>query len=165
MSQDFVQEIAQSSGLIQKEFNGDTYTLKLLPASKGMMMGKRLISTFAPALGVLMDSTTKDPIFVEENTMCTDLAVAIVSQLDQLDFEKTIIDLLTGMTCNGQGIVFDTHFAGKYGLLLNCVEWAIKENFGDFFTEWLKGKGLSIPTLKSMMTDAMVGNSGKSKTE
>lgn len=165
MSQDFVQEEARKAGLIQKQFNGQTYTLKLLPAIKGMMMGKRLITSFAPALGVLMDSSSEDSLYANEQTICTDVAVAIASQLDQLDFEKTIIDLLTGMTCNGQPIEFNSHFQAKYGLLLNCVEWAIVENFGDFFTEWLKGKGLSIPTLKSMMTDVMGDSSDKSKTE
>jgi hypothetical protein len=163
--QDFIKEEALKAGLIQKELSGNVYTLKLLPAMKGMMLGKRLITAFAPALGVLMDSSTEDSLYVEEKTLCTDVAVAIVSQLDQLDFEQTILDLLAGMTCNGQPIEFNSHFAAKYGLLLTCVEWSIVENFGDFFTEWLKGKGLSIPTLKSMMTDAMGDNSDKSKAE
>ena len=143
---DFIKEEALKAGLIQKEINGKTYTLKLLPAIKGMMMGKRLISTFAPALGVLMDTSTEDTIYANEQTLCTDLAVAIVTQLDQLDLEQTILDLLAGMQCEGKQIEFNSHFQANYESLLSCVEWAIVENFGGFFTGWLKQKGLSIPT-------------------
>ena len=156
MTNSLVQEAAAEAGINQKTIGGRTYSLKLLPARKGMAMGKRIIQAFGPALGVILDSNAEtDVIFGEEQNLCTDLAIAIVGQLDELAIEQTVLDLLGGMTCDGQPIAFDSHFAAKYTILLEVITWAIKENFGDFFTGWLKAKGLSIPTLKSMMTSAM----------
>jgi len=146
---DRVQQIVQQAGHRQLVLNGKTYSVKLLPATKGMSVSARIIKAVGPAFGVLLDSSNED-LFPEEISMFTDLAVAVVRQLDELQMEITIKELLGGLSCDGQSVNFDEHFAGNYGELIAVTEYALKENFGDFFTEYLKAKGLEIHTLREM---------------
>ncbi len=136
------------AGLRRKEINGKLYCIQLLPASKGLTIGKRLIKSLGTALGVVLDSN--DNPFAAE-TIFTDLSIAIVSKIDDLDLEATIKELLGYCSCGGNQIDFDRHFAGNYGEMVAVVEFALRENFGDFFTDYLKAKGLEIHTLREMM--------------
>lgn len=149
-AQSRVQQIAQQVGLRQLTLNGKVYSIKLLPASKGMSVSSRLIKALGPAFGVMLDSNNED-LFPEQVSMFTDLAIAIVRQLDELQLETTIKELLGCLSCDGQTVNFDEHFAGNYGELIAVTEYALKENFGDFFTEYLRAKGLETHTLREML--------------
>ena len=145
-------EHLQAAGQRQKAINGRNYSIILLPATRGLTVSNRLVKSLGPAIGVLLDnSKVKEVLFPEEQSMFTDMAIALVRQLDELDLENTIKELLNGCACNGQPLDFDKHFAGNYGELVAVVEFALKENFGDFFTTYLKAKGLEIHTLREMM--------------
>ncbi len=149
---DIAQQAAQMAGIKQTTFGSNTYSVKLLPATNGLATGQRLIKAFGPALGVLLDSgKDKENLYPEEDKLFTDLAVAIVHQIDDLEFIQTVKELLNDLSCNSQPVDFDKHFSGRYGELIAVVEFALKENFGDFFSSYLKAKGLEIPTLRSMM--------------
>ena len=96
--------------------------------------------------------------------MFTDLAIALVRQLDELELEETCRVLLAGLTCNGQPVDYETHFAGNYSAYIQVIEYALKENFGSFFTDYLKAKGLEIPTLMAMLKP-LADNQTESKEE
>lgn len=146
-----IQQAAHQAGIKQKTVNDKVYSVKLLPATRGMTISSRLAKALGPAVAVIVDS--KDEVYLPgEQSFYTDIAVALVSQLDQLALEETVKELLNGLTCDGQPVNFDTHFAGNYGSLVIVVEYALQENFGNFFTEYLKAKGLEIHTLRDMMT-------------
>ncbi len=149
---DIAAQAAAQAGIKQKTFGNNTYSIKLLPATQGLVTGQRIVKAFGPALGVLLDSGSQEGLYPEEDKLYTDLSVAIVHQLDDLEIVQTIKELLAGLSCNSQAVDFDKHFAGEYGELIAVVEYALKENFSDFFTSYLKAKGLEIPTLRSMMT-------------
>lgn len=138
----------------EKEINGKSYSIQLLPASVGLDVSQKIIKTVGPALGVILDS--KEEFEFEESTFFTDLAIALTRSIDELDLINMSKALLKGSYCDTQEITFDTHFAGNYGELLSVLEFALKENFGDFFTSYLKGKGLEIHTLRQMMTPKKV---------
>lgn len=154
----FEQELKKAGGR-QKVIGENTYSIKLLPATVGLKLGNQMIKGLAPVIAVLADnsmgngavSVKGDALVMEEQTLFTDMAVALVRQLDELDAVLIIKSLLFEASCNGQPIDFDNHFMGRYGELISIVEYALKENFGDFFIEYLKGKGLEIPTLRSLM--------------
>ena len=147
----FAQQL-QNAGQRQKDINGKTYAITLLPASQGLAVGNRLIKSLGPAIGVLLDSSQiEEVLFPEDQSMFTDISIALVRQLDELDVESTIKLLLNGATCNSQPINFDQHFAGNYGEMVAVTEFALKENFGDFFITYLGSKGLGIHTLKQAL--------------
>lgn len=149
---DIAQQAAALAGIKQKTIQGKVYSIKLLPASQGLTVGQNIIKGFAPALGVLFDSKLEeDSLFPEEQTVFTDLAIAVVRQMDSLELTSVIQLLMQGLSCDGQAVDFDTHFAGNYAALLSVVEYSLRENFGDFFTLYLKEKGLEIHTLREMM--------------
>jgi len=148
--------LVNAAGLRQKVINNKTYSIKLLPASRGMKLASRMFKTLAPALGVLLDSGEADKealaLYGEDESLFTNLAVALVRQIDELSIDETVKELFGGLSCDGVAIDFDTHFAGNYGDLLILATYCLKENYGDdFFTVFLKESGLKIPTLRSMV--------------
>lgn len=151
---DFQSAALKNSGVRQTIIGDSEYVIKLLPATKGLEMGNRLIKAFGTALGVILDSNSREEIdeyFLEESTLFTDLAIAVCAKLDELNIIVTVKDLLAGSYVNGQPLDFDSHFMANYGNLVCLVEFALKENFGDFFTSWLKAKGFEIHTLSGKM--------------
>ena len=156
---DIFAEAMQKTGTRNIDILGKKYSITILKASQGLEVGTRLIKTVAPAIGIFFDNreATKglqsedgEVVFLDEQTIFTDLAVALVTQLDNLDLIGTIKGLLASLHCNSQPVVFDDHFAGNLGELAAVVEFALKENFADFFTSYLKAKGLEIHTLGEM---------------
>ena len=143
----YTDEINTKAGIRTKDIEGKKYTIKLLPATVGLKVGEKIIKACGPALGVLLDSGDSGGF-----DLYTDLSIAIVKQLDELDLIDTVKVLFADSYCGSQAIEFDTHFAGNYGELILLVEYALKENFGDFFIKYLKAKGLEIHTLREMMT-------------
>lgn len=149
----------------ETEINGRTYSIKLLPASVGIKVKEKIIKAFGPALGVLIDSSSIEEEFLlpEEQTFWTNIAIAIVSNMSELDLVATLKVLTSQSWCNGKEIDFDEHFAGNFGELYILVEFILKENFGDFFTVFLKAKGIEIPTLGEMMTIVKAQSQGESE--
>ena len=148
--EDINQQAAAKAGIKQKTINGKIYSVKLLPATLGMTISSRIMKAMGPAIGVVVDS--KDEIYLPgEQSFYTDIAVAVVAQLDELSLEMTVQELLGGLSCDGHAVDFDRHFAGNYGSLIAVVEYALQENFGNFFTDYLRAKGLEIHTLRDLM--------------
>jgi len=145
---------AQSAGGYREiDADGITYTIKLLPATKGLSVATSLARTILPSLGSLADNVEKrDYILPEESVIWTELAVMLVSQLDKIDIVKTVTMLMDGSSADGEPIKFEEYFSGNYGTLIFLVEFALKENFGSFFTGYLKAKGLEIPSLRAIFS-------------
>lgn len=153
----------RESGVRQTTINGRSYSIQLLPGTVGLNTAQKIIKALGPALGVILDSPNQDEVvFAEDNTFFTDVAIAIVSSLDNLDLEHTVKNLLMNSYCDGQKIDFDKHFMGNYGNMIALVEFTMKENFGDFFTSYLKAKGLEIHTLRQMMNPLKAENQEES---
>lgn len=148
---DIAQQAAMMSPMRQTNIEGKTYSIMLLSAIKGMTIGQKLIEAFSPAAGIVFDKSQEEDSLFNENTTFRDIAVAITARLDRLDMPNTVRDLFQGLACNGQQVNFDEHFRGNLGEMLLVLEFALKENFGDFFTKYLKAKGLEIHTLREMM--------------
>lgn len=146
------QQASVLTGAVQEEINGKLYSIKLLEGSPGIILGERLIQAAGPAIGVALDRHNNDGfVAVGEDTIFTDIAIAISQQITKLGLLDVIKQLLKDATCNGQLINFETHFRGNFGELLAVIEYALKVNFSGFFIEYLKAKGLKIHTLRAMM--------------
>lgn len=145
----FAQQVADA-GSRQIVIGDKTYGIQLLPATAGLQLGNRLIKGFAPTLGVFLDNE-ENTEFSLEQTLFTDAAIALTRHMDDMDVVAIIKGMLAGLTCNAKPVEFDQEFRGNYGTLMAIVEFALKENFSDFFTDYLKAKGLDTETLRSLM--------------
>lgn len=108
------------------EIDGSTVQITVLPTSEGWVMGTKLAEVLAPTLKEIFKEGVDEINFLE-------LATAIVSKLDQVDHLTIIKRVLKDVAVNGAGIDFETFFSAKYGLLIQFVAFALKENFSSFF--------------------------------
>lgn len=124
---------------------GASYTTRLFPASEGLELGRRiarLIDTdkLGQALLALEDSelaaAITDPAFLLE------LFVSAADRTEPGELSELLRDLLKRTQCDklrvGEREVpgsvydnFDSHFAGRYGHLLEVVVWALRVGFGE----------------------------------
>ena len=163
MNNDFTDAAEKQAGVSSKEINGNKYSIKLLPASVGLEVTQKLIKGLSPALGVVLDSN--EELDFIESSFYTDIAIAISQGLPDLDTTNLIRVLLKDSYCDSKLIDFETHFVANYGTLIALVEFALKENFGSFFTDYLKAKGLEIPTLRAMMSQSKAPTQNQSEVE
>jgi len=128
------------------------YSIRLLGGYTAFAVGLELITVFLPALGSYVDSEKKsDFILPEENAMFSEIALLLVRQMDQINLIKIAQGLLADMTCDGQPVDADAHFKGNLSGFIKVLEFTLKENFSDFFTDYLMEKGLKIRSLGEMM--------------
>ena len=111
------------------------YTIYLLGAFEGLGLAKKLSSIILPSIGAFMSGDDVDFM---------DIADSLVNHIEALDLQGLIDKLLNGVLCDGMEINFDQHFMANYGELTEIIAFALKENFGSFFTsavsKELKGK-------------------------
>lgn len=151
--QKIAEEVSLKQGILDKKIGEDAYSLKLLPATTGASVGLRLINLALPIVGVVVDKIGEQEfVLPEDKNMWTEASILLVRQMDQVDVVDTIKLLLNQSSCNGVAIDFDQHFAANYGKLMSLVEFALEVNFKDFFTEYLKGKGLDLSSLRAKIT-------------
>ena len=160
MKNELLKEV-ERAGFRSKNINGVEYTLKVLPATAGLKVGNALIKAAAPLLGLIVDSSKKDLEFAADDNTATMLAMTLVEQMDNLDVVDLIKLLVSGVSANGTQIDFETHFAGQYGVLIALVEFSLVENFGNFFSTYLKAKGLETLSLTDLMKSKLGGMNTK----
>lgn len=117
-----------------KVINGKKYQITMLPALKAVGVGKKLLKVVLPAIGGTIDGLREDNIYGTPKTF-TDVAVALCTQLDDIDLDELIYALLNEASCEGKTIRdIDSHFQGEIGELIGVLEFALRENFSSFFT-------------------------------
>jgi len=118
-----------------------TYTTKLLPASRGLVIVPRILSLFGEALTALF--MTGDGA-VSELLKNPKVIAGIISRLAERAAEtnglRVLQDLMSGVQADkvriGEAEVpgsveehFDTHFAGRFGHMVEVALWVAQENF------------------------------------
>ena len=142
------------AGIRNITLGGNTYSIKLLSAFKGFAVGMKLIKTCLPALGAYFDSDKREEYMLpEEESLFTEMALLLVTQTDKLDIEDIIETITKDSLCNGTPIDVDEHFRGDLKNFMELLQFSLKENFGGLFTDFLKEKGLSLPTLGMKETE------------
>jgi len=158
MSNDDIANIAQSalkeSGIHSTTIGTSTYTIELLPAVQAFAVGTQLLKVFLPALGAYIDGSKKEKLVLpEDNDMFTEVGLLLVSQLDKV----SVVDLVSALTLNvkkeGQPVDVNKEFMGNLGGFAALLEFILKENCGSFFTDYLQAKGISLPSLKTVVGD------------
>ena len=143
--QQIAEKVLEEEGCVNKNISGKLYTIKLLPAMQGVSLCNRLFRTFVPAIGAWFDGGRREGLILpEDDSMFTEIAMILSNKIDELGLEDVIRALCFDLKCNGVVIDFDNHFRGNYSDLVTVLEIALRENFGSFFTEYLKEKGLDL---------------------
>lgn len=147
-----VQEIANDlmaqQGYKQIMLDEGMYAIKLLPSTQGIGLAFNLIRVFLPSIGAWADGEKKEGLILpEDNSMFSEVAMLLVGQMDRIDLSQVIKTLVGNTLLNSQPIDFEKHFVGNYGSLVELVEFALKENFGSFFTSYLRKKGIVLGEL------------------
>lgn len=139
-------------GYVSKVINGKTYSIKLLDAMPAFVTGLQLVRAFLPALGGFLDGAKREGLVLpEEESLFAETAMLLVSQLDKVNLAEVVSYLLQDARCDKQTFDYNSHFRGKIGDFLSLVEFALRANFSDFFTGYLKEKGLSLQSLREKM--------------
>ena len=107
------------------EIKDQEYAITPFTAVKGLKLFKRVMTIAGPGLEHLGD---------EEGDI-TNVIAAVIKKFDEEPVEVLIQDLVKGVLCDNQEIIFATHFQANYGTLFKLVAEVIKVNFGNVFTE------------------------------
>lgn len=113
-----------------KSINGNEYITTLFPSRKGLALAIRLAKVIAPGLkGLSLDSEIGAALIgAAIGSLCENLEVTGTTQL--------VLELLANTRVNNQEIkeaLFDIHYAGAYGELVEALQFVVTENFGSFF--------------------------------
>ena len=149
--QQIADNVSEAAGYKKIPIGSNVYSIKLLPASLGFMVATNLIKTLLPVFGSWADAQgRKGQVLPEDESTFTELALLLVGQLDKVDVLQVVHTLLNEALVNGKPLDFDIHFRANYKSLMKLIEFALKENFGDFFIDYLQEKGLNILSLRSL---------------
>lgn len=142
---------------------GDSlYVFNILGAKNGLMIGTELFNLLHPLLAAYADYEDNLDLreaLGDESTLFTELSLHLARNFTS-DKVLYIVETLLGDLHRGsQPVSWDDEFAGRLNDLAKLLEVVIKENgFSDFFTNFFKEKGLTIPTLKSLITKDDTGS-------
>jgi hypothetical protein len=146
--QNIANDVMAKQGYKQIMLDEGMYAIKLLPSTQGIALALNLIRVFLPSIGAWADGEKKEGLILpEDNSMFSEVAMLLVGQMDRIDLSDVIKTLVGNTLLNNQPINFEEHFVGNYGTLIELVEFALKENFGSFFTTYLRKKGIVLGEL------------------
>ena len=149
---DFMKDVRETQGLVDIEVGGQTYTITLMPARASVKLALDVAKIFFKPLGAAYDSkNAEDFIMPDESTMWTEIARYLTQSLDNVDLPEVMGILLEGVTSNGKKVNVDMEFRGEISGLILLTEKAMKENWADFFTVYLKEKGIDLSSLGQLM--------------
>lgn len=128
--EDVVNKFRRTTTINDKKFN-----IKLLKASHGIAVAKKLANVIIPALGGGLDGYTHDEFIHGAPKTFSDLSLVLCNQIDKIGVENLIVTLLEGLEVEGRTVDLDEYFMANYGELIAVLEFALKENFASFFTQ------------------------------
>ncbi len=146
------ESVLQKAGIHEKTIGGKTYKITLLPATSALAVATQLMKLALPSIGAFVDGMKKEEITLpEDNMVFTEVATLFVQQLGQVSILDLAGLLLSNVTRDGVDVDVDVEFRGNLGGLVTLLEFSLKENCGDFFTEYLKEKDIDLPALRSSL--------------
>lgn len=131
---------------VEKEIEGEIYTIGHFAATKGQSVFVRLMKTMGPALAKLFKLADKSKKHTDEEELeiVSEALMALSETLDENEWEKTAKMLMGVVTISGQEIKdFEIRFRGKTFTLFRIYAAVIMVNYKDFFGGLAGLKGLA----------------------
>jgi len=141
-----------------REIGGKVWSIALLPATRGLDVGRRLIKIAGPALGKAV-SGGKGILDAEIAGEGVGAALGeLALRLGEPEAAALVKELVTtGVTCDGKEVnaaTFDLIFAGDYGTLLAVASFVVEANFRLPLASWLDAARASVARPKRSATPA-----------
>ena len=155
--QEIQKQLDLANGTRSITINKTKYTVDMLPALPAYLLGTEIIETLIPAAGSAADNGISfQEMFPEDRAPFTQISMLLVKGMRDLDKAAIIDQLLEGATANGEELDIHTGMRGGVADVAFLIEFALKENFTDFFIEYIKEKvtGL-LPLVKGMLPEVL----------
>lgn len=135
------EEAAEEAAERIRKASAVTYTTKLLPASKGLVIVPKLLSLFGEALTALfMTGDGAVPELLKNPKIVASIVARLAERAAETNGLRVLQDLMVGVQADkvriGEAEVpgsveehFDTHFAGRFGHMVEVALWVAQENF------------------------------------
>ena len=123
-----------------------------LPARRALRLKAKLIKILGPVIAQLYVAITeKSGKGDDMRTNITKAIEMLAVNLNEIDFENTVVELLQGVRKNGVELIpaiIDLEFAGDMGTLYQVLWFVIDTNFSSFFS--LLGTGSKLPETQQL---------------
>ncbi len=121
------------------QIGDDLFQVKLIGGRKGVQIALKLKQIALPLLGRAFDGLKDEDVLIETPKTFTDMAILLNHSLDDanidsLIFEDILFDVKLKHGDQYIQINWDEYLIANYGCLIPLLAFAIKENFGSFFT-------------------------------
>ena len=116
-----------------KKIGDSEFQITVLPALEVIRQGKTLLNIVLPVFGSAFDALSDSGDEYQINTTFSDLSLLVCEQLDKLDVEQLITILFKGALKDGKPYDVNNLSADDVGEIFSVLEWALEENFHDFF--------------------------------
>jgi hypothetical protein len=156
--QDIQNKLDLENGTRRTTINGTKYSINMLPALPAYLLGTEIMETLLPAVGNATDNGINyQEMFPEDRAPFTQMSLHLVKSMKNLDKATIINSLLEGATADGKELDINTGMRGKTSDIAFLVEFALKENFTDFFIEYIKERvtGL-VPMMASLLPEGFL---------
>lgn len=121
----------------EKEINGDRYTVTQLPARRAIRLKAKLIKILGPVIAqIFVTVTDAKSSEASQKTNMVKAVELLGANLNEVDFENTIVEILQGVRKNGIELVpaiIDLEFAGEIDVLYQVVWFVLEVNYASFF--------------------------------
>lgn len=120
--------------------NEKIYKVKLLSFEDGIDLWENIMQKLLPSVGSGLDRLSHNEILDGSPTTFTEAMIHLSKNLDGETFKHYSFALFDGATVNGEALNLNEEFSGNYGAWKTLFAFALKENFGSFFTDgWADG--------------------------
>lgn len=103
------------------------YTIQAFTATKGLRIFQKLAKLIGPAFKTLSESSD------EEEASAKAIAV-LLETLDDVELDKLLPELLSGVNKGGQAINFDIEFMANAGAMVKLAQEVVSLNWGSLFS-------------------------------
>lgn len=143
----------QELGLAQKDIGGHRFEIKLLPCKIAGNVFIDLLETVGPTIGIAIDKYRNlDYVDPTEDTSFAEVAGMLSSQLASSEFENVVTIILKDCVMDGKPFDDNVHLRGEFNTYLELIEFALMENFQDFFRIRFAALWSIIPSFKSLLS-------------
>lgn len=121
-----------------KEIDGYKFQINKLRTSELLKHGTKLAKVIVP---ILAEKAMQDKL---DQVDFSSLADLLVDNIDELNLEELMPVLLNQATCDGMPLQYEDFFRGKFMTLIKVMQWALTENFLNFFDGSMEMNGFTL---------------------
>lgn len=142
----------QELGLAQKDIGGHKFEIKLLACREAGDVFIELLETVGPTIGIAIDKYRNlDYVEPTEDTSFAEVFSMLSSKLASSEFRGVVELILKDCVMDTKPFDDNVHLRGEFNTYLELIEFALRENFQDFFRIRFAALWSIIPSFKSLL--------------